>query len=105
MIIPPYIIGYYMTDIAALQAKADKALAELAEAKLAVKAGAIERIKKEIAQLDITQEELGFAVKISRTRKKPEPKYQDSKGNTWSGRGRVPAFLKGKDLDKYLIKK
>ena len=33
------------------------------------------------------------------------PKYQDPKtGKTWSGRGRTPEWIKGKNRDRFLIK-
>lgn len=29
--------------------------------------------------------------------------FKDDSGNTWSGRGRMPAWLKGKDKEKFRI--
>lgn len=36
--------------------------------------------------------------------RKLEPKYKDPvSGKTWAGRGRLPAFLQGKDKEQYKI--
>ncbi|HTH75826.1 MAG TPA: H-NS histone family protein [Trinickia sp.] len=68
-------------------------------------ASTIEQIKAQIEEYGITAEELGFASKRTASRKTGglPPKYRDPKtGKTWSGRGRVPAWL-GKRREKFLI--
>ncbi|MGU7770052.1 H-NS histone family protein [Burkholderia sp. MR1-5-21] len=67
---------------------------------------AIASIRAKIEEFDITPEELGFrshgaAVK---TKRPLPPKYRNPKtGETWSGRGRAPAWL-GKNRARFLIK-
>ncbi|GAB7538554.1 H-NS family nucleoid-associated regulatory protein [Burkholderia sp. 22PA0099] len=67
---------------------------------------AIADIKAKIAEYDITPEELGFRDAATAAKpKKPLPaKYLNVKtGDTWSGRGRAPAWL-GKNRNRFLIK-
>jgi DNA-binding protein H-NS len=82
-------------------------------------------IKKQIQDYGITADELGFApgsiasstTKPSSTYKKHKkssgkkvaPKYQDTSGNTWSGRGKRPRWVtaaidSGVSLDTLLIR-
>lgn len=67
---------------------------------------AIVDIKAKIAEYDITPEELGFRSTATAIKpKKALPaKYLNAKtGDTWSGRGRAPAWL-GKNRNRFLIK-
>jgi DNA-binding protein H-NS len=69
---------------------------------------AIAEIRAKIDEYDITPEELGFgAPQPKRTAaRKPAspPKYRHPKtGETWTGRGRAPAWL-GKNRERFLIK-
>ncbi|ABA51464.1 H-NS histone family protein [Burkholderia pseudomallei] len=67
---------------------------------------AIADIKAKIEEYDITPEELGFrSVKAAAKPKRAlPPKYLNPKtGETWSGRGRAPAWL-GKNRNRFLIK-
>jgi DNA-binding protein H-NS len=81
---------------------------EVAAAREKEVAQAIAEIKEKIAEYDITAEELGFSSRAGRPaqRKTPVPaRYMDPKtGQTWSGRGRAPAWLAGKNRDRFLIK-
>ncbi|AOK57274.1 H-NS histone family protein [Burkholderia stagnalis] len=67
---------------------------------------AIASIRAKIEEFDITPEELGFrstAAPVKAKRPLP-PKYLNPKtGETWSGRGRAPAWL-GKNRARFLIK-
>jgi DNA-binding protein H-NS len=64
----------------------------------------IAQIKEKIAEYGITAEELGFSSKRPVARKAALPaKYLNPKtGQTWSGRGRVPAWI-GKNRERFLI--
>ena len=71
-------------------------------------ADAIAAIRAKIEEFDITPEELGFLPAGKRAAAKPKralpPKYLNPKtGETWSGRGRAPAWL-GKNRARVLIK-
>ena len=65
---------------------------------------AIAQIKEKIAEYGITAEELGFSSKRPAARKGALPaKYRNPRtGQTWSGRGRVPAWI-GKNRERFLI--
>ncbi|RQS22537.1 H-NS family nucleoid-associated regulatory protein [Burkholderia sp. Bp8998] len=69
---------------------------------------AIAAIRAKIEEFDITAEELGFRPIGTTAAAKPKrplpPKYLNPKtGETWSGRGRAPAWL-GKNRARFLIK-
>jgi DNA-binding protein H-NS len=66
---------------------------------------AIADIKQKIAEYGITAEELGFSSKRTAAKKTPLPaRYRNPKtGETWSGRGRAPGWLAGKNRDRFLI--
>lgn len=88
-------------QIAKLQAQAD-------EARRAEVVNVITEIRQKIAEFGLTAGDLGFAEAARRGRppkKAPlPPKYQDPKtGNTWSGRGKPPKWIAGKNRDRFLI--
>lgn len=66
--------------------------------------GAIAQIRSLMSELSITAADLeGRALKKSR---KPQVKAKikfRSGENTWSGRGRLPLWLKGEDKEKYRV--
>ncbi|MBR8408345.1 H-NS family nucleoid-associated regulatory protein [Burkholderia cenocepacia] len=74
-------------------------------------ADAIAEIRAKIDEYDITPEELGFrpagsaaAAAAAKPKRTLPPKYLNPKtGETWSGRGRAPAWL-GKNRGRFLIK-
>jgi len=41
--------------------------------------------------------------KASGTKAKVAAKYKDANGNSWTGRGRAPKWIEGKDKSKFLI--
>jgi DNA-binding protein H-NS len=90
----------YQKQIAELQAKAEVARrAEVAEAKA--------RIQTIMSEYGLTIADLGGGGKQApkATRKPVEIKYRDvATGDTWTGRGRAPKWLQGKDKDQYLIR-
>lgn len=88
-----------------LTAQLEKLHKEVAAARDKEIAQTIAEIKDKIAEYDITAEELGFSSRVAAKRKKPMPaRYMDPKtGQTWSGRGRVPGWLVGKNRERFLI--
>ena len=88
-----------------LTAQLEKLHKEVAAAREKEIAQAIADIKQKIADYGITAEELGFASKARVPRKPALPaKYRNPKtGETWSGRGRAPGWLAGKNREKFLI--
>lgn len=85
-------------EIKELQAKAEKARqAELAQA--------IAEIKAKIQEYGITEVDLFSPGKRARKgRAVVEPKYRNPQtGETWTGRGKPPKWIAGKDKAEYLI--
>lgn len=90
-----------------LTAQLEKLQKEVAAAREKEIAEAILDIKTKIAEYEITAEELGFSSRrTSGARKQPlPPRYRNPKtGETWSGRGRAPGWLAGKNRERFLIK-
>ena len=93
-----------------LTAQLEKLHKEVAAAREKEVAQAIADIKEKIAEYEITAEELGFtSARASAAARKKSPlpaRFANPKtGETWSGRGRAPAWLAGvKNRDRFLIK-
>ncbi|WP_028227054.1 H-NS histone family protein [Paraburkholderia ferrariae] len=87
-----------------LTAQLEKLHKEVAAAREKEVAQAIADIKAKIAEYEISAEELGFSTRGG-AKKKPLPaRYMNPKtGETWSGRGRAPAWLAGKNRERFLI--
>jgi DNA-binding protein H-NS len=66
---------------------------------------AVQQIKTLMQEYGITLDDLNAFTKKKGTkaRKPSNVQFQDANGNTWSGRGRMPAWLKGKDKEKFRI--
>ena len=88
-----------------LTAQIEKLHKEVAVAREKEIEQAIVDIKQKIVEYGITAEELGFASKRAAAKKTPLPaKYRNPKtGETWSGRGRSPGWLAGKNRERFLI--
>ena len=71
----------------------------------------IAEIKQKMQDYGITASDLGLARgpkagKAGRPRVGVAPKYRDSlSGSTWSGRGKPPKWIAGKNRDEFLIQK
>ncbi|WP_348697526.1 H-NS histone family protein [Duganella fentianensis] len=71
------------------------------------KAAAIEQIRSIMREYGLSVADLGAPAKTKTGKKRaPVPaKYRDdATGQTWTGRGRAPKWLEGKNKDQYLIK-
>jgi DNA-binding protein H-NS len=89
-----------------LTAQLEKLHKEVAIAQQNEIAAVIEDIKRTIVDFDLTAEELGFSARRGRPAKKAPlpPKYRNPKtGETWSGRGRPPGWLTGRNKERFLI--
>jgi len=88
-----------------LTAQLEKLHKEMALAREKEIAQTIAEIKEKIAEYDITAEELGFVTRRAAPRNKALPaRYMNPKtGQTWSGRGRTPGWLVGKNRERFLI--
>jgi len=80
----------------------------IAEAQRTAKADAIAKVKALMAEYGLTAADLaGKAAGVPKADagKKVAAKYRDpSTGQTWTGRGRAPKWLEGKNKDDFLIK-
>jgi DNA-binding protein H-NS len=67
--------------------------------------GAIQQIKALMQEYGITVDDLDTRAKKKGTKSKQQAnvQFQDADGNTWSGRGRMPAWLKGKDKEQFRV--
>ena len=99
-----------MSQYAELKAQIARLQAQADEARRTELGNVIEEIRSKIAEYGLSAEDLGFATAARRGRppkKAPlPPKYQDPKsGNTWSGRGKPPNWIAGKNRDRFLIER
>jgi DNA-binding protein H-NS len=85
-------------QIAALQNKAEVTRAEELD-------GAVQQIKALMEEYGITLQDLSTAAKTKGKKSKQQSKvqFQDANGKTWSGRGRMPDWLKGKNKELFRI--
>lgn len=99
-----------MSQYAELKAQIEKLQAQADEARHAELVNVIAEIRQKITEFGLSASDLGFAESRRRGRppkKAPLPaKYQDPKtGTTWSGRGKPPRWIAGKNRDRFLIEK
>ncbi len=71
--------------------------------------GAVEKIRSLISQYGLVQDDVfprgrGVGRTSSRAGKTVAPKYRDPEsGQTWTGRGKAPKWIAGKDRDQFAI--
>jgi DNA-binding protein H-NS len=100
-----------MSSYKELLAQREKLEKQIEEAKAREYAEVLDEIKQKMADYGITLAELGGrgngkTAKASRSRASVAPKYRDpDSGSTWSGRGKPPRWIAGKDREKFLIQK
>jgi DNA-binding protein H-NS len=101
-----------MSSYKELLAQREKLEKQIEEAKAREYAQVLDEIKQKMADYGITLAELGGSraaakgAKASRSRASVAPKYRDpDSGSTWSGRGKPPRWIAGKEREKFLIEK
>ncbi|KQV81031.1 histone family protein nucleoid-structuring protein H-NS [Massilia sp. Root351] len=89
----------YQKQIAELQAKAE-------EARRNEVAGARAKIQSIMREYGLTVADISGGAKPPKSARKPvEIKYKDgATGLTWTGRGRAPKWLEGKDKNQFLVR-
>ncbi|WP_175719143.1 H-NS family nucleoid-associated regulatory protein [Burkholderia anthina] len=76
---------------------------EIQTARAGERSTALKEVKRLVDEFNFSTREI-FGVSKVRTRKLAEPRYRDpSTGATWSGRGRPPAWIDGKDRTQFQI--
>jgi DNA-binding protein H-NS len=88
-------------EIQELQARAEK----LREAEMQK---AVEEIRQKMAEYGLSVQDLGGVARRGRKSGSTgvvKPKYRNPEtGDTWTGRGKPPRWIAGKDKEQYLIK-
>lgn len=93
-----------MANIADLIAQKEEIEQKIKELRKSERHAAIAKVREIIAEFDLMADEV-FAKVAKGVRTKAAPKYRDpASGKTWTGRGRTPRWLDGKDANEYLIK-
>lgn len=97
-----------MSQYSELKAQIAKLQAQAEDARRTEIAEVIAMIREKIVEYGLSAQDLGFAAAARRGRppkKAPLPeRYQDPKtGATWSGRGKPPKWIAGKNRERYLI--
>ncbi|MGK8198486.1 H-NS histone family protein [Burkholderia cepacia] len=76
---------------------------EIQTAKAGERSTALKEVKRLVDEFTFSTREI-FGVSKARTRKPAEPRYRDpGTGATWSGRGRPPAWIDGKDRTQFQL--
>ncbi len=80
---------------------------QIKEAKEKEFAAIVSEIKQKIADYGVTLADLGFGrAKQAKPRQPVAPKYRDPlSGAEWSGRGKPPKWIAGKNYGQYLIER
>ncbi len=94
-----------MSDFRTLQAQLVELDRQIFEARKAEVSTAIDQVRAIVRAYDLTSVEVfGRAAAPPVQRPTPQARYRDPvSGNTWSGRGRVPAWLDGQDRAAFAI--
>ena len=98
-----------MSSYKELLAQREKLEKQIEEAKAREYAEVLNEIKQKMADYGITLAELGGRgkhSKVGRPRAGVAPKYRDPlTGASWSGRGKPPRWIAGKNRDEFLIQR
>lgn len=93
-------------DLLMQRAELDK---KIEDARAQELSAAIQQIRETMDRYGITIQEImptDRQLRVRRVRPRVEPKYRDpATGATWSGRGKPPAWIAGKDRTAFIIAK
>lgn len=98
-----------MTTYKELQSQIEKLQREAEQARKNEISAAIAEIHAKMNEYGISPEDLGFGAGAKRklpkaTRRPVAPKYRNNAtGETWSGRGKPPKWMAGRDKAQFLI--
>lgn len=93
-----------MTSYREFQAELQRLHEQAERARRAEKSAALEKIRSLIAEYDLSSADLGLEPASRRSGAPLAPRYRDPEtGATWSGRGRAPKWLDGKDRTQFGI--
>ncbi len=90
-----------------LKTKAEALLAQAEQVRFAELQTVLDEVRARVKEYGLTPEQVFGRKRVVRNGAGTHvstPKYQDPKtGATWSGRGREPAWIKGKKRERFLI--
>ncbi|KVF78106.1 H-NS histone family protein [Burkholderia diffusa] len=99
-----------MSGYRELKAQADELMKRAEEARQAELETVLQEVRTRVAEYGLTPRQIfgrqGSAARVARKTAAIAPKYRDpNTGATWSGRGREPAWIKGKRRERFLIER
>lgn len=96
-----------MTTVAELIKQKEALEAQIEALRNAEYADAVAKVKQLVSEYALTQEDIFGAAKRGRktgTVNTVAPKYRDPEtGATWTGRGKAPKWIDGKDRSQFMI--
>lgn len=94
-----------MSSYKALLQQREQLEQQIQEARKAELSDAVAKVRALVTEYDLTQEDVFPSRKQKATRQTVDPKYRDpATGATWTGRGKAPKWIDGKDRTQYEIK-
>ena len=93
-----------MASLKEIQAQIEQLQQQAAAQRENELSGAIQQIRDLMQEYGITVDDLQSKAKKSVAKKTGTVQFRDPKtGETWSGRGRMPNWLSGKDKEKFRV--
>lgn len=98
-----------MPTLKELLAQQEALAKQINETRVRDHADAITKVKALIADNGLTVKDVFGSIRLTKTsgkkkaKTKVAAKYRDQNGNSWTGRGRAPKWIEGKDKSKFLI--
>ena len=79
--------------------------AQIEAARKAELVDAVQKVREIVAEYDLTAEDVfGSRARVARNSSPVPPKYRDpATGQTWTGRGKAPKWIDGKDRAQFTI--
>lgn len=94
-----------MSSYKALLQQREQLEQQIQEARKAELSDAVAKVRALVTEYDLTQEDVFPSGKQKATRQTVAPKYRDpATGATWTGRGKAPKWIDGKDRGQFEIK-
>ncbi|WP_322041509.1 H-NS histone family protein [Burkholderia diffusa] len=95
-----------MSEYRELKAQADELMRRAEEARQAELESVLLEVRTRVAEYELTPKQIFGRGTAARRVSTTVPKYRDpNTGATWSGRGREPAWIKGKRRERFLLER
>jgi DNA-binding protein H-NS len=89
--------------LASLVEQRKKLDSDIKKIKSAQRNGVIAQIKSLMSEYEITVKDIDGKAGRTATAKVVPIKFQDTEGHTWTGRGKMPRWLVGKDKEQFRV--